>query len=157
MKICPNCGYQNPDEAVYCMKCGAKLDNTPLKQISALENTRLWVMIAYIFSIVMTFVFLILLIFQVVNLALHVSNLFVTVYDAITAAIYALMVIFGFFVFQRTREIYYLLQDNKIEEANAKLTLEWIVIAIIFNGVISGVFLLLSKIEMESYFGKKII
>ncbi|MFP3255971.1 MAG: zinc-ribbon domain-containing protein, partial [Thermoplasmata archaeon] len=75
MKICPNCGYQNPDEAIYCMKCGAKLDNTPLKQISALENTRLWVMIAYIFSIVMTFVFLILLIFQMVNLALHISNL----------------------------------------------------------------------------------
>ena len=25
-KICPSCGYENPEEAVYCMKCGTKLD-----------------------------------------------------------------------------------------------------------------------------------
>ena len=25
-KICPACGYENPEEAVYCMKCATKLD-----------------------------------------------------------------------------------------------------------------------------------
>ena len=25
-KICPACGYENPEEAVYCMKCGTKLN-----------------------------------------------------------------------------------------------------------------------------------
>ncbi len=25
MKTCPKCGYENPDEAVYCLKCGAKI------------------------------------------------------------------------------------------------------------------------------------
>ena len=25
-KICPSCGYENPEEAVYCMKCATKLD-----------------------------------------------------------------------------------------------------------------------------------
>ena len=25
-KICPSCGYENPEEAVYCMKCATKLN-----------------------------------------------------------------------------------------------------------------------------------
>ncbi len=28
MKICPKCGKENPDDAVYCKYCGAKLEPT---------------------------------------------------------------------------------------------------------------------------------
>lgn len=158
MKKCPSCGFENPDDAIFCMRCGTKLHMNGGNVSQALENTRLWLTIAYIFSIVMSLIFLILLVYQVVQFSQSLTrNIFSAVYDAITLSIYALMVVFGFLVFQKVKGIQGLVENGKIEEADKGITLEWIVIAIIFNGVISGIFLLLSKIDMDTYLGKKSI
>ncbi|MGB9815903.1 MAG: zinc ribbon domain-containing protein [Thermoplasmata archaeon] len=158
MKVCPSCGFQNPDEAVYCMRCGTKLDATPATTTQGLENTRLYLTIAYIFSAVMLFIFIIALLFQIIHIMAAIpAGAFIIVYDSIVAGIYAFMVIFSLLVFQRVKTIHQMVSENRIEEADRLISLEWIVIAIIFNGVISGIFLLLSKIEMDGYLGKKTI
>jgi len=32
VKYCPKCGYPNPDEAMYCVRCGTPLTNVPVQQ-----------------------------------------------------------------------------------------------------------------------------
>ena len=156
MKICPKCGTQNPDDALYCFKCGTKFDEFTKAQLQ--ETTKLWILISYILSIFFSFIFLILFIFQLIHIFQAIpQGLFGTIYNSIIAGIYALMVVFGLLVFQRIRNVYNLVLSNRIEEAGNLITIDWIVIAIIFNGVIPGVFLLLAKIEMDNYLGKKTI
>ena len=38
VKYCPKCGYPNPDEAMYCVRCGTPLTNVPVQQPQSLPQ-----------------------------------------------------------------------------------------------------------------------
>mgnify|MGYP001626137406 CR=1 FL=1 len=177
MKYCPNCGTQNQDDAVFCIKCGYKFptdnwsqtQNTQASQasyqqtassslgLSDRETINTILLIAFIFSIIAIFVFLI----ETIGIAIsivsiladaaiyHVNVLPELIGSVFYIILFIVMFITSILVFFRTREIYGRAKAGDYATAYKLDSLVFGVIALILAGVITGILLIIANLMME--------
>jgi len=177
MKYCPNCGTQNQDDALYCIKCGFRFttDNISHAQdtqtsqanyqqgssnslgFSDKETLNTILLIAFIFSIISIFIFLIEIIGVSISLIsilaqaaiYHMNILPELVLSVFYIILFLIMFITSILVFFRTREIYSKARNGDYASAYKLDSIVFGVIALILAGVITGILLIIANLMME--------
>ena len=154
-KICPSCGTQNPDNAVFCIKCGYRFIDQQVNQQTNVPQTNMqqnpmpppvpqqsmnpqsqargstlyiWIVLSLVFSIISVLVFLSL---TLSNLILFIGSIVLLI---------------------NVMKIYDYFKINDLQSIRNKLTTEFIVISFIFGLIITGVFIMLLQLDLEGFF-----
>ncbi len=164
-KICPRCNTENPDNAVYCIKCGYKFGEDPNIQnknetINEPGNTTgipiyIWVVLSLIFSIISFLAYLIWTLNSLFDFILLASKGVFFIYNTIWLMILIIFLIGSIIVLNNVMKIYENFKANNLDYIRKKLTIEFIVISFIFGLIITGVFLLLLQLDLESNIKKQ--
>ncbi|MGC8584518.1 MAG: zinc-ribbon domain-containing protein [Thermoplasmata archaeon] len=178
-KICPSCGTQNPDNAVFCIKCGYRFIDQQVNQQTNVPQTNIqqnpmpppvpqqsmnpqpqargstlyiWVVLSLVFSIISVLVFLSLTLGNLISLILGLMNGTFLVGRLIFLIFFVILFIGSIILLTNVMKIYDYFKINDLQSIRNKLTTEFIVISFIFGLIITGVFIMLLQLDLEGFF-----
>ncbi|MGC8993002.1 MAG: zinc-ribbon domain-containing protein [Thermoplasmata archaeon] len=165
-KICPRCNTENPDNAVYCIKCGYKFgEEQDIQNKNEMINEPgkttgipiyIWVVLSLVFSIISFIAFLIWTLNPLFDIVMSASRGFFLInYNLIYFTILIIFLIGSIIVLNNVIKIYENFKGNNLDYIRKRLTIEFIVISFIFGLIITGVFLLLLQLDLESNIKKQ--
>ncbi|MGC8645600.1 MAG: hypothetical protein ACP5UO_04975 [Thermoplasmata archaeon] len=152
-----NAGQTNPQQGNYQPPYG----QAPRQQFSEFLSVDNTILIALIFSGISVLVFFIETIYSVISLlslSAYVASLgpsYSYLYsgaiagDYVAIFVYFIVMVIGILVFLKTWRIYNMVKQRRYQEAYREDTLMWGIIGIIFGLIITGVFLILLRGELE--------
>lgn len=137
----------------------------PKQQFSEFLSAENTILIALIFSGISVLVFFVEMIYSVISLlslSAYVASLgpsYSYFYSGAIAGayvaifIYLIVMVIGIFVFLRTWKIYNMVKQRRYQEAYQEDTIMWGIMGIIFGLIVTGVFLILLRGELEKKLG----
>ncbi len=185
MVKCPVCGTDNPDNAIFCFKCGYRFsENSEIEsnknelkenKIEKSKNLNLSdelykkiyinASIAFSFSLISLLIFLILTTLKIASLIYLISNLsyyeymgnFKNIYfsiilmDIILIMVFLVFLIGSIIMFLRNYVIYEKFISKNFKECYNNITESTIILSLIFGLIVTGLFLIFQKFDLEKY------